>query len=82
MPHEWALSIVFAIFKGKGDIRNCSCYRPQKPREHGMNVVKMVLEKMLHRIVTNDLMPFWLYARERNNWRCVYLEKAARRSSR
>ena len=22
---EWALSIVVPIFKGKGDIRNCSC---------------------------------------------------------
>ena len=26
IPAEWALSIVAPIFKGKGDIRNCSCY--------------------------------------------------------
>ena len=26
MPVEWVLSIVVPIFKGKGDIRNCSCY--------------------------------------------------------
>ena len=26
MPVEWALSIVFPIFKGKVDIRKCSCY--------------------------------------------------------
>ena len=25
MPVEWALCIVVPIFKGKGDIRNCSC---------------------------------------------------------
>ena len=27
MPVEWTLSILIPIFKGKGDIRNCSCYR-------------------------------------------------------
>ena len=26
MPAEWALSIVLPIFKGNGDIRNCSLY--------------------------------------------------------
>ena len=26
MPPEWVLGIVVPIFKGKGDIRNCSCY--------------------------------------------------------
>ena len=26
IPVEWALSVVVPIFKGKGDIRNCSCY--------------------------------------------------------
>ena len=26
MPAEWALSIVVPIFKGMGEIRNCSCY--------------------------------------------------------
>ena len=25
MPAEWALSIVASVFKGIGDIRNCSC---------------------------------------------------------
>ena len=30
MPAEWALSRVVPIFKGKGDIRNCSCYRQEK----------------------------------------------------
>ena len=26
MPHEWALSILVPIFKGRGDIWNSSCY--------------------------------------------------------
>ena len=31
---EWALSIVFPIFKGKDDIRNCSLYRAVWLLEH------------------------------------------------
>ena len=42
MPAEWALSIVVPIFKGKGDIMNCNCYRAVKLLEHGMKVVEMV----------------------------------------
>ena len=40
MPVEWALSIVVPIFKGKGDIRNCSCYGAVKLLEHEMKVVE------------------------------------------
>ena len=56
MPAEWALSIVFPIFKGKGDIRNSSCYGAVKLLEHGMKVVEMVLEKMFCKIVSVDEM--------------------------
>ena len=58
MPAELALSIVVAIFKGKGDIRNCSCYRAVKHLEHDMKVVERVLEKRLDRIVSVDEMQF------------------------
>ena len=51
MPVEWALYIVVPVFKGKGDIRNCSCYGAVKLCEHGMKVVERVLEKRLHRIM-------------------------------
>ena len=47
MPVEWALRIVVPIFKGKGDIGNCSCNRAVKLLEHGMNAVEMVLKKVL-----------------------------------
>ena len=40
VPDEWALSIVVPIFKGKGDIRNCSCYRAVKLLEYGVKVVE------------------------------------------
>ena len=43
MPVELALGIVVTIFKGKGDIRNCSCYGAAKLLEHGMKVVGRVL---------------------------------------
>ena len=47
MPAEWVLSIVIPIFKGKGDIINCSCYRAMTLLEHGMKVVEKVFEKHL-----------------------------------
>ena len=56
MPAEWALSIVVPIIKGKGDIRNCSCYGAVQLLEHGMKVVERVFEKMLRRIVYVDEM--------------------------
>ena len=58
MPVEWALSMVFPIFNGKGDIWNCSCHRAVKLLEHGMIVVKKVLEKRLRRIVSVYEMQF------------------------
>ena len=42
MPVEWAVSIVFPIFKGKCDIRNCICYRAVKLLECGMKVEESV----------------------------------------
>ena len=45
MPVEWVLSVVVPIFKGKGDIRNCSCHRTVKLLEHGMKVVERVFKK-------------------------------------
>ena len=58
MPVEWALSIVVPIFKGKGDIRNCSCHRAVKRLQHGMKVVERLLENILCRIVSVDEMQY------------------------
>ena len=63
MPAEWAqrmgsMGIVVPISKGKGDIRNCSCHRAVKLLEHGMKVVKMVLEKSHQKIVSVNEMQF------------------------
>ena len=58
MSAEWALSIMVPIFKGKGDIRNCSYYGAVKLLKIGMKVVEMVLEKRLCGIVSVDEMQF------------------------
>ena len=44
MQVEWALGMVLLIFKGKVDIKICSCYKAMKLLEHGMKVVEIVLE--------------------------------------
>ena len=46
---ECALSIVAPDFKGKGDIRNCSCHRAVKHSEHEMKVLKRSWRKRLCR---------------------------------
>ena len=58
MSVECTLCIVVPIFRGKGDIRNCSCYGAVKLIEHGVKVVERVLEKRLHIIVYVDKMQF------------------------
>ena len=45
MDFECALSIVVPTIKGKGDIRNSSCYGAVKLLEHRRKVGKGVLEK-------------------------------------
>ena len=52
MPVKWAPIIVVSIFKGKGDIRNCSCYRVMKLLKRRMKL----MDKRLHRIVSVDEM--------------------------
>ena len=39
MPVDWAPGIVVPIFKGKGYIRNSSCYGVVKLLAHGIKVV-------------------------------------------
>ena len=52
------ISIVVSFVKGKGDIRNCSCYRAVKLLEHGMKLVERMLEKRRCRIVSVNIMQF------------------------
>ena len=55
---ELALNIVVPIFKGMGDIRNCSCYIAVGILEHAMKVVERLFVKRLCRTVTVGEMQF------------------------
>ena len=52
IPAKYARIIMDPIFKGKSDIKNCSCYRAMTITEDGMKVAEMVIEKNHHRVVT------------------------------
>ena len=54
MPVKRALSTMAPIFKGKGGIRNCNCYRTVRLDEHGMKLVGRVLEKNLCRMSVDE----------------------------
>ena len=55
VPHEWALSIVVPIFKGKGDAMSCMAYRGVKLLEHAIKIVEKVLERRLRRRVKVEM---------------------------
>ena len=47
IPDEWQTSVLIPIFKGKGDLRNCTTYRGVKLLEHAMKIVERVLERRI-----------------------------------
>ena len=57
---------------GKGQIRNCSCYRAVKLPEHGMKVVERLFGKRLHRIVSVDEVQFG-FMNERGTTDAVFI---------
>ena len=58
MLAEWAVSIVVPTLMWKDYIMNSGCYRAVGLLEHAMKVVKMVLQRSLRRIVTNNEIQF------------------------
>ena len=58
MPANSATSVVILIFKGKGDIIDCSMYRCVKLLEHAMQIVEKVLERTLSKAVTINELHF------------------------
>ena len=45
IPESWQMSELVAIYKGKGDVLECSSSRGIKLLEHGMKVAERVLEQ-------------------------------------
>ena len=55
---ELAMSELVAIYKGKGDVLECSSSQGIKLLEHGMKVAERVLERRLRQAVGIDRMQF------------------------
>ena len=78
MPEEWKTSVVFPIFKGKGNVKGCGEYRGVKLQEHAMKVLERVLENIIRELVTIDDMQIWLYAGKAQLIRCLFLGECKR----
>ena len=51
MIDVWKTSVIELIFKGKGDVMSCGSYRGVKLLEHGIKIVKRVLERRIRALV-------------------------------
>ena len=58
IPESWQMNELVAIYKGKGDVLECSSSRGIKLLEHGMKIAKRVLERRLRQAVEIDKMQF------------------------
>ena len=58
IPESWQISELVPIYKGKGDVLECSSSRGIKLLEHGMKVTERVLERRLRQAVEIDKMQF------------------------
>ena len=44
IPEDWPTSVSIPIFRGKGDIMNCSMYGGEKLLEHAMKIVDKIVK--------------------------------------
>jgi len=51
MPKSWAESTTVPIWKGKGDIADCSTYRPIRLMSHTLKIFERVIDRRLREIV-------------------------------
>ena len=58
IPESWQMSELVPIYKGKGDVLECSSSRGIKLLEHGMKVAERVLERRLRQAVEIDKIQF------------------------
>ena len=56
IPESWQMSELVPIYKGKGDVLECSSSRGIKLLEHRMKVAERVLERRLRQAVEIDKM--------------------------
>ena len=58
IPESWQMNELVAIYKGKGDVLECSSSQGIKLLEHGLKVAERVLERRLRQAVEIDKMQF------------------------
>ena len=58
IPESWQMSELVPIYKGKGDMLECSSSQGIKLLEHGIKVAERVLEKRLRQAVEIDEIQF------------------------
>ena len=58
MLEDWKTSVMVPIYKGKGNVMNCGTYRGVKLLEHGMKIIRRILEKRIKALVVVDNMQF------------------------
>ena len=58
VPESWQMSELVTIYKGEGDVLECSSSRGIKLLEHGMKVAERVLERRLRQAVEIDKIQF------------------------
>ena len=62
MPHDWKTSTVVPIYKKKSSVMDCASYQGVKILEHGMKVVKTLLEKRGKKVSESLPNAIWFYA--------------------
>ena len=58
IPENWRKSLIVPIFKKKGDILKCGNYRGIKLLEHGLKILKGILDKRIRKVVKIDPKQF------------------------
>jgi len=58
IPEDWKSSVIFPIYKGKGDPMECGSYRGIKLLEHAMKVVERIFEHRIRQQIKADDMQF------------------------
>jgi len=51
MPKSWSTSTTVPIWKGKGDIADCSTYRPIRLMSHTLKILERIIDQRLREIV-------------------------------
>ena len=78
IPESWQMSELVPIYKGKGDVLECSSSQGIKLLEHGMKVAERVLERKVEAGSRDRQDAVWVLTRYRNNSFNIYCKTVIR----